>query len=355
MSNTSRRRIKLAAGAILAGAAIPIAAAGAAWADDDATGDMTQTARQLRHEGLTGSEAKAVVTAENNGTAVEVSHDGTIVVNDNNADGTANATSGTSHDVAAAIGDGSTGNAGADSTGAPIAADIHDRAFADGTNANAAAGDTTEFPGTGTVSHDVATATGAGSQSIISNAGTGVVDNDRAIANGENSFAGVLSLDGTESIMHDRAIGSNGGTASLGDDGTSTVAITHDEAIGNNGVAIVVDAGDSKATAVNTGGFTDILNNGDADAPGAFVNDATHSTARAEGMGSTAGVASSVSVDGTPTVYLDHSHATDTIGAGGDTLVSASGETLSNAGNFTPPESPVAVAMPDHIMLPLLP
>ena len=35
MSNKSRRRIKLAAGAILAGAAIPIAAAGTAWADDD--------------------------------------------------------------------------------------------------------------------------------------------------------------------------------------------------------------------------------------------------------------------------------------------------------------------------------
>jgi hypothetical protein len=34
MSNKSRRRVTMAAGAVLAGAAIPIAAAGTAWADD---------------------------------------------------------------------------------------------------------------------------------------------------------------------------------------------------------------------------------------------------------------------------------------------------------------------------------
>jgi hypothetical protein len=362
MSNKSRRRMKMAAGAILAGAAIPIAAAGAAWADDTLTTDQTERAGQLERQGLTGAEARDVVTAEKDGTPVQVSYDGQTVVNDNQSaadaasSGQATATSGGTHDVAAAIGDGSTSKAGTDATGAPVTGDIHDRAFANGAGANASVGYDATYQGTGTVSHDTATANGDGSESIVSNAGSAAVTNDRAIANGANSFASVLSLTGgTESVLHDRAIGSNGGTAVVGDDGSSTVQVTHDDATGNNGVAIVADAGDSKATAVNTGGFTEILNNGDADVPGAFVNDATHSTARAEGMGSAAGVASSVSVDDTPTVLINNGHATDTIGPNGDTLVTASGESMRNADNFPISESPAAVAMPDHMTLPLLP
>ena len=86
MSNKSRRRLTMAAGALLAGAAIPIAAAGTAWADDTNT-DQTETAKQLEHQGLTHAEAQAVVTAEGNGTPVQVSYDGTTVVNDNQGTG----------------------------------------------------------------------------------------------------------------------------------------------------------------------------------------------------------------------------------------------------------------------------
>jgi hypothetical protein len=149
MINKSRRRIKMAAGAILASAAIPIAAAGAAWADTPDQ-NQTETASQLEHQGLTKAEAQTVVTAEGNGTAVLVSYDGTTVVNANNSGDEASATSGTVHDVAAAIGQGSIADAGAgtdqcarcDPTafGASLNGS-HDTAFANGNLATAYSGD----------------------------------------------------------------------------------------------------------------------------------------------------------------------------------------------------------------------
>jgi hypothetical protein len=103
MSNKSRR-IKLAAGAILAGAAIPIAAAGTAWAD------TTENQQQLENQGFSSSEAQAIVNAEApGGTAVQVSYDGKIVVDANQpgiAGMDATATS-ARNDVSAAIGGGS--------------------------------------------------------------------------------------------------------------------------------------------------------------------------------------------------------------------------------------------------------
>ena len=101
-ATTSRRRVAMATGALLAGAAIPIAAAGTAWADE------TQTAGQLEREGLSPSEAKAVVAAEDDGTPVQVSYDGKMIVdaNQGGASGDATAASGTK-DVAIAIGGGS--------------------------------------------------------------------------------------------------------------------------------------------------------------------------------------------------------------------------------------------------------
>src|SRR5271168_5056306 len=87
--NTSRRRLSMAAGALLAGAAIPIAAAGTAWADQTSDGnnvppipivaagtppvdvtpatapaDLTQSAQTLQAEGFTTAEATAIVAAE---------------------------------------------------------------------------------------------------------------------------------------------------------------------------------------------------------------------------------------------------------------------------------------------------
>jgi hypothetical protein len=101
MSNTSRRRattsrprITLAAGVFLAGAVIPIAAAGTAWADETGSQNQTETVGQLERQGLSASQAEAVVKAEKDGTPVQVSYDGTTVVNAN-IQGTGSATEAT--------------------------------------------------------------------------------------------------------------------------------------------------------------------------------------------------------------------------------------------------------------------
>jgi hypothetical protein len=198
MSNKSRRRLTLAAGALLAGAAIPIAAAGVAWADDPAQADQTETAKQLEHQGLTKAEAQAVVTAENNSTPVQVSYDDTTVVNDNQGATSADQASASSaagpKDVATAIGDGSIAGAAGSET---IGSGIDDKAYADGPNAEALSGDG---------SHDSASATGDSAYSVAvggnhntatdngsSSATTGAIadggSHDKAVVNGDFSLA----------------------------------------------------------------------------------------------------------------------------------------------------------------------
>ncbi len=56
MSNKSRRRLTMAAGALLAGAAIPIAAAGAAWAEGDASTTPSDTKTVIYFSGTTYDE-----------------------------------------------------------------------------------------------------------------------------------------------------------------------------------------------------------------------------------------------------------------------------------------------------------
>jgi hypothetical protein len=214
VSNKSRRRVKLAAGAILAGAAIPIAAAGTAWADDDAVGAAaeTETTKQLEHQGLTHAEAQAVAAAEANGTPVEVAHDSTVVVNDNQ--GTTSTTEATAvsgfarGDNAIAIGGGSVADAGAGSPtigSAPVdlSPGKQDTAFANGAGAEAYSGagnhDTASATGAGTVAYavlgndDTSNANGAGSKAGTGGSFLESGDHDKATVTGTDSQAYALT------------------------------------------------------------------------------------------------------------------------------------------------------------------
>jgi hypothetical protein len=264
MSNKSRRRLTMAAGALLAGAAIPIAAAGTAWADDPAQADQTETTSQLEHQGLTKAEAQAVVTAENNGTPVQVSYDGTTVVNDNqgsgpSTDATASSDTGPK-DVAAAIGVGSEAGAGAGTNNVggqvgfvpvPEGAGEHDTSFANGAGAEAftgngnddkaiAQGDSSEAS-SGAGSHDIATANTGGlavaGGSVF--APSGALDtassDDKSTANG----LGDVAVAGTTSSY---ASGHDTATVAGGNDSTA-------EAMNGTKDSAKVDGSDSTALA----------------------------------------------------------------------------------------------------------
>jgi hypothetical protein len=249
MSSKSRRRMKLAAGAILAGAAIPIAAAGTAWADDIADQDQTETARQLEHQGLTHSEAQAVVTAENNDTPVQVSYDGNTVVNDNQGDTSSTEASAISgpgpHDVAAAVGGGSAANAGNAVGGFP--AGNHDTAVAtDGAGATADIGnhDTATASGAGSAAssgdgnYDTSTVNGTDSAAGSGGTGTTVGNHDTATVTGDDSQAFAATTGDANSDSHNKAIVK--GDGSMAEAGYGYI---HDkaEALGNNLTADATD------------------------------------------------------------------------------------------------------------------
>ena len=269
MSNKSRRRMKMAAGALLTGAAIPIAAAGAAWADDTSTPDETQRAGQLHREGLTGAEARAVVAAEKDGTAVQVSHDNTIVVNDNNSGNEATATSGTTHDVAAAIGEASTAS---DSTG-----DSKDTAFANGVEASATIYNATDSK---------ATAEGSSSFGAPSDA----------------HIAGTSSVAVTDSS----ATATNGGTAQVIDGlDSSATSGGNDHAVASGfGVADIFDGSSSDAVERNAGTQANpgVVNAG--------VFDATKSDAHASGTNSVGQVGGTATTPVTGSVAVDNNGST---------------------------------------------
>jgi hypothetical protein len=257
MSNKSRHRLTLAAGALLAGAAIPIAAAGTAWADD------TQTVSQLEHEGLSASQAKAVFNAEQPagtakdptaGTAVEVSYQGTLVVNANNHGDTATADSGTgAKDVAVAIGTGSSSLAGTGTDGVSLTGN-DDKAFANGVDATAQSGAGND---------DTASATGKDSQAYAL-----IGSHDSSTANGATADAstGGSTIDTTTIDKlgnYDKAIANGAGDTAFA--GTSTpVASSHDTATvtgtdsfaqaveGNDDTAKIVNGNNSTANAGNT-------------------------------------------------------------------------------------------------------
>jgi hypothetical protein len=183
----------------------------------------------------------------------------------------------------------------------------------------------------GNVTSDTAHASDGGEASIT-NVGTSAVSHDTLTADGTNSNAAISNGGGvsTEPVSNDTVTATNGGLATIRNLGDSTVALTHDTAIGNNGWVIVVDAGSSSATALNTGpaNFTSI-NGGSFNGvtAGASVSYATDSTATAENAGSQA------AVSGNPTItdgYITDSHATDIYGPSTSTIVEASDTTSAN-------------------------
>jgi hypothetical protein len=179
VSNTSCRRLTLAATAILAGAVIPIIATASAWADG-----LTETEDfgQLVGQGLNYYEAYEVVQAESSGLPVEVSYDGQVVVEANEPTDPllgAFAESGTGTDVAAAIATNSP--AIENQTIADSLLGSNNVAFADGGGSYALAGD--EVP-TSVSNNDTATAIGTYSFAYAT-AGS----NDNGTDIGSNSFA----------------------------------------------------------------------------------------------------------------------------------------------------------------------
>jgi hypothetical protein len=327
MSNTSRRRatasrrrVAVAAGALLAGAAIPIAAAGTAWADetsdtsgntgpaipiaasaaaDAASPDATvpeaaptkmQSVAELVKEGLTTPQATAVFNAEQpGGTAVEVSFKGKIVVeaNQGGTAGTDAIAKAAATATAAAIGGGSTSDASGKTAVAFIDGatprDNSDHATARGTHAQAFVDDATDSK---------ATTSNGGVAVVLNNGGGGTLSKDTATATGAGSFASVNGLGGAN-VTDDTADASKGGQAKVQNFGADSGTISNDEAKadGAKSTAAVTDNLGSqdvqrdKVTATG-GGSASITN---TNAVGGTVSDDTATAAKGEASVTNAG------------------------------------------------------------------
>lgn len=269
MSTKSRRHMKLAAGAILAGAAIPIAAAGAAWADDTAAPvDKTETQAQLEAQGLSSAQAQAVVNAENGTTPVEVSYDGKIVVEANEggtASTDATASSGRHDAVSAAIGGGTDSTAhGRDALAFDEGAstDSSDAAKAHGAHATAEVSGS--IGATVTADGKVASAEDVGSTDSTSSArGTGAEavnysDTDTtasargtgAEASGEFTTDSTATSRGTRAdaalVYTDDSTATAKGTASgAAIEGTSTSVVSDSSNLTNNGGTYTLTTSDT--------------------------------------------------------------------------------------------------------------
>jgi hypothetical protein len=244
-ANTSRRRLSMAAGALLAGAAIPIAAAGTAWADDDT---------------ITIAQAEKLAKA---GDPVDISVNGKTIKD--TCLGLCSANSGTvgEHNTAIAVGD----NSDAETpTG-----DTHDTARATGgatADINYASNSTATATNGGDASiniHNTPATTDTGDHAVANGTDTTIADvelasDSSATAKGAASNALVTGESGN-TIADSRATAQNGGDASVINDGDGgeTPNITHDVATARGivndspSIAEVTDSDGSSATATNTG------------------------------------------------------------------------------------------------------
>jgi hypothetical protein len=305
----SRRRVAMAAGAILAGAVIPLAAAGTAWADE------TETVEQLVKQGLSQADAQAVVDAQNNGTPVQVSYDRKVVVDDNQGSGStdeATARSG-AKDVSAAIGGGS--DSTASGAGAVAVADGSSKdgnsidATARGLNSTAWISDSTDTKVTATYNGAAAlaygdtgvtaTATGFNAEAqAVNDSNTKLSDigtysygwaedfnNSTAKAYGAGTYvSGEFSSTNSAGVNGGDSISVTGfGAAATSDDDTG-VKLT---AVGPNAAAVSQDSIDSTATARFSGPYSQIYS---GNITGAYLNGAEGSNATATGTGSHAEV-----------------------------------------------------------------
>jgi hypothetical protein len=298
MSNKSRRRVKIAAGAILAGAAIPIAAAGTAWADEEISRDGTVVFDNFPGGPARGTSdvGSAAISGTDNDTAIyrgPASDYSTAATLYGGATagvyGANDASAGDVNDVARA----SNSNAPGQTVSA---ADIFDATDSKATATNGGWVGVQNYgnpygnptpPSTATMTDDVASASGSGSAAFVENEGgtgtisgddahathgaiafvtdysaTGNVQNDMASAHGLNSFADVgngynatpsaTGVDGSnEPVSSDRATASGGGTAIVGEDqNDTTVPVTHDVAGARaGGDEMLIDVGGQHAFA----------------------------------------------------------------------------------------------------------
>jgi hypothetical protein len=215
--------LTVAAGAILAGAVIPMAAAASAWADG-----LTETEDfgQLVGQGLNYYEAYEVVEAESNGLPVEVSYDGQVVVEDNEPTDPllgAFAESGTGTDVAAAIATNSP--AIENQTIADALLGSNNVAFADGGGSFALAGN--EVP-TSISNYDTATAIGTYSFAYATSG-----SNNSATDIGSNSFA---DSTGNHDITYDVGSGVGNGANSISAGGDNDFVIGFGNGLPNTDV-----------------------------------------------------------------------------------------------------------------------
>jgi len=305
MSNTSRRRLAMAAGAILAGAAIPIAAAGTAWADED------QTVKQLESEGLSVTNAEDVYKAEHSKVPVEVSYEGILVVDANEGstpgkEAIANSGAvGATYDVAVAIGDGST----ATDTGSTDTVTFADGAGATATSAN----DTTVS--------DIANGAGAS----VASSGD-IVAGD--IATG--SYASASSSDSELTYVFATGTGANASAASDLPYQESSYGYQQNVIDADGKGATAISTNDEGVTDTAKGNYTNVSTNesdlGTATAKGtgarAYLEDTIGSsatdTSKSEGDGFAAvdnAVSSSATASGTNSVAWVDSNAGDITGA----------------------------------------
>jgi hypothetical protein len=365
MSNKSRRRVAMAACAILAGAAIPIAAAGTAWADDtvtQVTPDKTESLDTLEKQGLTSTQAQAVVTAEtpvNEGgtaTAVEVSHDGKIVVDANQGDtASTDATAKSArNDVSAAIGGGSDSSAiGKDAVAFAEGSSTDNNSIdakASRADAQASITDSTDSTATATGPHSTATITDssdttatargrAAEAASYDDSSVNVTANgSRSSASSNDNTSSTVSAAGTRAFAYaegdsDTTATARGTTAyvyagDISDNASGNGTVTADstltangkgadaEASDDTGVKVTATGTDSKALVYNsTDGSASYTTNGLSSREGyAEIWETTNSSATASGPGSVAEVKGSFDPATSTYVYTNDSSAVATNG-----------------------------------------
>jgi hypothetical protein len=283
MSSKSRRRITMAVGATIAGAAIPIAAACNAWAETDYI-DISYDGKTV-YDDFPG--ANSAYGATDVGTAAE---------------------SGTNGDYAEVYGpstDNITGLANDSTTGD--------------------SGDTALYDGVGTTTAPVTSISALGGTEGASI--TNATDSDAEVYGGGNAVINPAAWGGQDAVSDSSAVSTNGGVAIVDNDGGTIpgITVTGDDAYATGtgsgtladtpSVATVYDSGDSVATANDTGFNSTTLEGG------AAVDFANGSDAYADNAGSAANIEGNNALAGGGTPVVD---SYDAVGNGSVVDVTAS-------------------------------
>jgi hypothetical protein len=340
-ATTSRHRVAMAAGAIVAGAAIPIAAAGTAWADDTsetsgnigpvipvaaagtasvnetatpvtpATPSQIPTVQDLENRGLTPYEANAVVTAAGDNTPVDVSYNGKNYFSDNQGSGSANEAAATSakNDISVAIG------GGTDSTAKGAGA----VAFDLGANSGTTGGN-----------NDDATASGKNATATI-NDSTNTMVSAGAYSNAASSYdSGVkVTASGFQAQASSAFDGSNTTVSATGTNANASAFFTGDSAVsatGKNADAMVSEdtstAGSQlDVTAKGTNANASVVNQDNTDVNGdskLTVTAGANSTAQVFDTTGESSSSSTVAAKSGGTAYLEDSSNNTAVSATGN-------------------------------------